>query len=84
MKVLLFSFRVVWTRREQQFLYFTLKYIKHPINERIFPTNPNYNNIIRKSEPFLVNFASTDDYTNSSIPLYQRLLNHCFKKKAIY
>ena len=39
-------------RRLKRCLDFSLKYLEHPKNKRIFPRNPTYNRRIRKSEPF--------------------------------
>ena len=62
-------------RREQRRLDFTLKCTKHEKNGRMFPVNPQYNNRIRESEPYQVNFANTERYKKSAIPYCQRLLN---------
>ena len=62
-------------RREKRCLDFSTKCTKHTKNSRIFPLNPHYNKRIRNSEPYLVNFASTEAYKNSAIPYCQRLLN---------
>ena len=62
-------------RREQRCLDFTLKCTKHERNRRMFPANPQYNNRVRGSEPYQVNFANTERYKKSAIPYCQRLLN---------
>ena len=62
-------------RREKRCLDFTVKALKHPKNQKMFPINPNYNKHIRGSEPFVVNFAKTETYKKSTIPYCQRLLN---------
>ena len=62
-------------RREKRCLDFSLKCIKHPRNNRLFPKNPGYNSRVRLSEKYTVNFASTDSYKLSAIPHCQRLLN---------
>ena len=70
-------------RREKRCLDFALKCLKHPQNKLIFPVNDkksSYNNVLRKTEPFKVNFASTQQYMNSTIPYCQRKLNQHFSK----
>ena len=62
-------------RRENRCLDFATKCLKHPRNKRIFPQNPSYNDRVRESEPFQVNFGRTHTYKNSAVPFYQRLLN---------
>ena len=62
-------------RREQRCLDFTLKCTKHERNRRMFPANPQYNNRVRGSEPYQVNFGNTERYKKSAIPYCQRLLN---------
>ena len=64
-------------RRIKRCLDFSKKCLKHPINKRMFPLNPNLGNqqIIRAREKYLVNFAYTNTYKNSTIPSCQRLLN---------
>jgi hypothetical protein len=66
--------------REIRCFDFSLKCTKHVSNTRIFPRNPGYNQRVRDSEPFTVNFASTSDYRDSAIPFCQRLLNTHFEK----
>ena len=68
-------------RREKRCFDFSLKCTKHVRNNRIFPRNPGYNQRVRNSEPFTVNFARTTDYRDSAIPFCQRLLNTHFEKK---
>ena len=68
-------------RREKRCLDFALRSIKHPKNCRIFPVNSTYNNRVRDSEPYQVNFAGSETYKKSAIPHCQRLLNlHSMKK----
>ena len=75
----------LYDRREKRCLDFSLKCLKHPINSRLFPMNPNYLNPAHKGrnrERFVVNFASTDTYKDSAIPYCQRLLNQHFSAKS--
>jgi hypothetical protein len=65
-------------RREKRCLDFSLKCLKHPKNKRLFPRNPGQNTRARTSEPYTVNFASTETYKLSAIPFCQRLLNTHF------
>ena len=64
-------------RRLKRCLDFTKKCLKHPINKRMFPLNPNLKNQqkVRAREKYVVNFARTNIYKNSTIPFCQRLLN---------
>jgi len=64
-------------RRLKRCLDFSKKCLKHPINQRMFPLNPNLNNqqSIRAREKYMVNFAYKNSYKNSTIPFCQRLLN---------
>ena len=69
-------------RRFKRCLDFSLKSIRHPKNQKLFPVsdrNPAYK--IREKEPFKVNFARTSSYRNSTIPFCQRVLNQHFLKK---
>ena len=63
------------TRREERCKNFSLKCIKHESNKRFFPLNQNDGAQIRTREKFVVNFARTNAYKNSTIPYCQRLLN---------
>ena len=63
------------TRREERCKKFSLKCIKHESNKRFFPLNQNDAAQIRTREKFVVNFARTNAYKNSTIPYCQRLLN---------
>ena len=65
-------------RRLRRCLDFSLKCLNHTKNDRLFPRNPTYNNRIRSSEPFKVNFANTEAYQKSTIPFCQKLLNNHF------
>ena len=71
----------LYDRREQRCLKFAQKCIKHPINRRLFPLNPNIESLhdIRSREKFVVNFARTESYRKSAIPYCQRLLNQHLK-----
>ena len=75
------NLRTLAERREKRCLDFSLKCTKHPKNSRLFPVNPSYNNRVRGSEPYQVNFASTETYKKSAIPHCQRLLNQNEMKK---
>ena len=69
-------------RRFKRCLSFSLKSMRHPKNQKMFPLsdrNTAYNT--REKEPFKVNFARTSSYRNSTIPFCQRLLNQHFLKK---
>ena len=69
-------------RRKKRCLDFSLKSLKHPKLQRIFPRNPNKNtHDTRTHEEFTVNFAKTTAYRNSAIPYCQRLLNEHFRTK---
>ena len=71
----------LFERRETRCLNFALKAIKHPENSRLFPLNtkPEEQGMkIRNREPFLVNFARTEQYRKSAIPYCQRKLNEYF------
>ena len=69
-------------RRENRCLDFSLKCLKHPKNLRLFPsTSKETIHDLRINEPFVVNFARTTSYKNSTIPYCQRLLNQHFMKK---
>jgi hypothetical protein len=67
-------------RREARCLQFSLKALKHPQNNRIFPSNPNLetNIEVRNREPYKVNFGRTEAYRKSTIPYCQRMLNEKF------
>ena len=71
------SLETLSSRRQDRCLKFSLKCLGHPLNNRIFPQNPNQQNLLqtRKREPFKVNFAHTERYRKSAIPSCQRLLN---------
>ena len=77
--------QTLYDRREERCLNYSLKSIKHTQNSRFFPLNPSLQNDIdiREREHFIVNFAKTEDYRNSAIPYYQRLLNIHFSKKPL-
>ena len=70
-------------RREKRCLEFALRSVKHPINKRIFPLNPNLNQEgmeVRSREVFQVNHARTESYKKSAVPYCQRLLNTHLQK----
>ena len=66
-------------RREERYLNFALKALKHPLNSRLFPLNPDSSVETRNPETFVVNFAKTETYRLSSIPDSQRRLNLHFQ-----
>merc|ERR1719319_109803 len=53
---------------------FSRQCLEHPQNKRIFPKNPEMNQL-RSREPYKVNFGYTESYRRSTIPFCQRLLN---------
>ena len=70
-------------RRQARLLVFAKKCVKHPQNSRFFPHNENYTQdpLIRKREPFHVNFSHGMKYLKSTIPTCQRLLNDHYTKE---
>ena len=63
-------------RRQERCLKYALKAIRHPENRRMFPANIVESTLnTREREQFHVNFAHTEAYRKSAIPLLQRLLN---------
>ena len=70
-------------RRVKRCLTFALNCTKHEKNKRMFPVNEAYNNPVRNSEPYLVNFAGTETYKKCAIPYCQRLLNKHVMKKIV-
>ena len=75
-----FGIQTLADRRLKRCLDFSLRCLKHPKNKRLFPRNPGYNERVRSSDPFTVNFARTDTYQLSAIPFCQKLLNKHFTK----
>ena len=76
--------KTLFQRREDRCLGFSLKCLKHPIHQKLFPVNPTIHgdeNYLREREPFQVNFANTEAYKQSTIPFCQRLLNTHFSNK---
>ena len=70
------------SRREKRCLDFALKSIKHPRNKKMFPLNTRTNgHTFTTKETFIVNWARTQKYKDSTIPHCQRLLNNHFSKK---
>ena len=69
------NFKSLYDRREEKCLSFALKAHVHPRMSKFFPYNPESEHNTRFPEKFLVNFAHTESYKRSSIPLCQRLLN---------
>ena len=70
------------SRREKRCLDFALKSVKHPRNKKIFPLNTRTNgHTFTTRETFIVNWARTQTYKDSTIPYCQRLLNNHLSKK---
>ena len=70
-------------RREKRCLEFALRSVKHPINKRIFPLNPNLNQEgmeFRSMEVFQVNHSRPESYKKSAVLYCQRLLNTHLQK----
>ena len=63
------------TRREQRQLKFALKCLQYPFTQNLFPENES------KREKFVVNFARTEQYKNSTVSQCQRDLNKYYTKK---
>ena len=71
-------------RREIRCLKFSLKCIKQPKNQRIFPLNDRrFGQNLQSREAFEVNWARTQKYKQSAIPYCQRLLNDHFKNRKL-
>ena len=68
-------------RRLKRCLDFSLKCLNNSKMQKMFPRNPNFSERVRHSEPFFVNFASTNTYRKSAIPFCQRLLNKHIKER---
>ena len=62
------------SRRDELCLNFAKKSVKFPHTKDMFPKNEK-TRVTRKTEKFVVPFARTDRYKNSSIPYMSRLLN---------
>ena len=62
-------------RRQGRYLSFNLICMKHPLNSRLFPKNPDKNHNIRDQETFVVNHANHNFYRDLAVPYCQRLLN---------
>ena len=71
-------------RRESRCLKFGLQSLLHPINNKMFPVNPqileNPHNT-RNTEHFVVNKANSESYRKSAIPYIQRMLNNYVQKQ---
>ena len=73
----------LYSRRTKRCLDFALKCVKHPRNARLFPLNPNMPACeTRYPEKYVVNFARTNAYRDSTIPLCQKLLNRHHQDKS--
>ena len=67
------------SRRDKSCLDFSLKCVKHSKNRRLFPLNTRtFGQEQKTMETYEVNFAKTEAYKLSTIPLSQRLLNKHF------
>ena len=66
----------LFSRREQRCLDFILKYVKQNRNRVLFPVNTSRNG--KAKEKYVVNWARTEAYRNSTVPYCQRLLNKHF------
>ena len=62
-------------RREQLYLKFAKKCIKHPKASKMFPLNSESKYNFRTKEKYVVQKAKTDRLMNSAIPQLQRVLN---------
>ena len=72
----------LYDRRQKRCLNFALKCLEHPKNQRLFPLNSkDSQHILREKEKFVVNFARTSAYQESTIPFCQNLLNKHSTKK---
>ena len=71
-------------RRENRCLKFGLQSLLHPVNNKMFPVNPqileNPHNT-RNTEHFVVNKANSESYRKSAIPYIQRMLNNYVQKQ---
>ena len=70
----------LYSRRKKRCLDSALKSIEHPRNKNMFPLNNRTNgHTFSTKEKFIVNWARTRKYKDSTIPYCQRLLNEHFK-----
>ena len=65
----------LFSRREARCLAFAKRCLKNKQTHSFFPLNPVGLQNIRNPEKFVVNFAHTENYKNSTVPYCQRLLN---------
>ena len=65
------SLDTLYQRRSDRMLNFAIKCTQDKFNKKLFPLNVNPKN----KDHFLVNFARTNKYLNSTVPQCQRLLN---------
>lgn len=65
------SLQSLYNRREQRLTNFALQCTKDKFNSKMFPKNQNS----KLKETYVVNFARTSTYLNSTIPQAQRRLN---------
>ena len=70
------NLNTLYYRREERSLKCAYKCLKHPVNRRLFPLNPNCHDLHQKSkEKYTVNFAKSEALKKSTIPYLQRKLN---------
>ena len=62
-------------RRQARCLQFAKRSLGNPITRTMFPENKISEHNFRSTEKYVVNFASTENYKNSTLPFCQRLLN---------
>ena len=62
-------------RCQARCLQFAKRSLNNPLTRGMFPENTQSHHNIRESEKYVVNFASTENDKNSSVPFCQRLLN---------
>ena len=73
----------LYSRRTKTSLDFALKCVKHQRNRRLFPLNSNVPACkTRYPEKYIVNFARTNAYRDSTIPFCQKLLNRHHQDKT--
>ena len=76
------NLKTLSSRRHKRCLNFSLKCLKYPQTNKLFPLRPTNEQNVRDPEVFAVNFAKTSTYKKSTIPFCQRLLNdYCNSKK---
>ena len=73
----------LFQRRDNRMTRFALKCLEHPKHNEMFPINVEKGHDLRAHEKFLVNFARTSFYKNSSIIFCQNRLNELASKGKI-